>query len=215
VRDYYKVLGVEQDAATEEIKRVYRKLAKENHPDLHPGDKKAEARFKEVSEAYGVLGDPQAKEEYDRLRFGGHPTYGVREKPINVEIFVSQAMEKLYEGGHEEIQGYLLRNIPKLREEVEIIRTITKSKIGYDAFKPKIVEEHARKAFAGWIDEDMIVRRSKIIHVALFNLLNQGAADRKREQEVDKLKKRLENAWEDGQVAGYRDALEMFYQRNK
>jgi len=49
----------------------------------------------------------------------------------------------------------------------------------------------------------------------LFNLLNQGAADRKREHEVDKLKRRLENAWEDGQVAGYRDALEMFYQRNK
>src|SRR2546428_682551 len=93
VRDCYKVLGVEQDAAAEEIKRVYRKLAKESHPDLHPSDKKAEARFKEVSEAYGVLGDPQAKEEYDRLRFGGHPTYGVREKPINVEIFVSQAME--------------------------------------------------------------------------------------------------------------------------
>jgi len=215
VRDYYKVLGVEQDAAAEQIKRVYRKLAKENHPDLHPGDKKAEARFKEVSEAYGVLGDPQAKEEYDRLRFGGHPTYGIKARPVNTEIFVSQAMEKLYEGGHEEIQGHLLRNIPKIREEIEAIRKITKSKIGYDAFKPKIVEEHAREAFRGWIDEDMIVRRSKIIHVALFNLLNQGAADRKREQEVDKLKRRLECAWEDGQIAGYRDALEMFYQRNR
>src|SRR3989442_12141928 len=101
-------------------------------------------------------------------------------------------MEKLYEGGHEEIQGYLLRNIPKLREEVEIIRTITKSKIGYDAFKPKIVEEHARKAFAGLIDEDMIVRRSKIIHVALFKLLNQGSAILKRVQQDVKMKKRHE-----------------------
>src|SRR6266568_4694691 len=177
MKDYYKVLGVEQDAPAETIKRIYRKLAKEHHPDLHPGDKKAEARFKEVSEAYGVLGDTQAKEEYDRLRFGAHPTYGVKARPVNTEIFVSQAMEKLYEGGHEEIQGHLLRNIPKLREEIEV--------------------------------------SSKIIHVALFNLLNQGAADRKREQEVDKLKRRLESAWEDGQVAGYRDALEMFYQRNK
>ena len=105
MRDYYKVLGVEQDATSETIKRIYRKLAKEHHPDLHPGDKKAEARFKEVSEAYGVLGDTQAKEEYDRLRFGAHPTYGVKARPVNTEIFVSQAMEKLYEGGHEEIQG--------------------------------------------------------------------------------------------------------------
>src|SRR5437879_8179175 len=215
MRDYYKVLGVEQAATGDPIKRGNRKLVKEQHPGRHPGDRKADARFKEVSEAYGVLGDPQAKEEYDRLRFGAHPTYGVKARPVNTEIFVSQTMEKLYEGGHEEIQGHLLRNIPKIREEIGVIRKVTKSKIGYDAFKPKIVEEHAREAFAGWIDEDMIVRRSKIIHVALFNLINQGAVDRKREQEVDKLKRRLENAWEEGQVAGYRDALEMFYQRNK
>src|SRR5438105_14046633 len=117
MRDYYKVLGVEQDATVETIKRVYRKLAKEHHPDLHPGDKKAEARFKEASEAYGVLGDPQAKEEYDRPRFGGHPTYGVKARPVTTEIFVSQAMEKLHEGGHEEIQGYLLRYVPKIWDE--------------------------------------------------------------------------------------------------
>src|SRR5207244_12924489 len=208
MKDYYKVLGVEQDATSETIKRIYRKLAKEHHPDLHPGDKKAEDRVKEVSEAYGVLGDPQAKEEYDRLRFGAHPTYGVKARPVNTEIFVSQTMEKLYEGGHEEIQGHLLRNIPKIREEIEVVRKVTKSKIGYDAFKPKIVEEHAHEAFAGWIDEDMIVRRSKIIHVALFNLINQGAAARNREQEVDKQQRRLENACEEGQVAGYRADLE-------
>ena len=77
------------------------------------------------------------------------------------------------------------------------------------------VDAHAPEAFAGWINEEMEVRRSKIIHVALFNLLKQGAADPKREQDVDRLKRRLENAWEDGQKAGYRDALELFYQRNK
>src|SRR5438309_11516203 len=107
MRDYYKVLGVEQDATSETIKRIYRKLAKDHHPDLHPGDKKAEARFKEVSEAYGVLGDTQAKEEYDRLRFCTHATYGVKTRPVNTVIFVSQAVDKLYEGGHEETQAPL------------------------------------------------------------------------------------------------------------
>ena len=109
----------------------------------------------------------------------------------------------------------MLKNITKIREEIEIIRRITKEKLGYDAFKPTIVEEHAPKAFAGWISEEMEIRRSKIVHVALFNLLNQNAVDRKRERDVDRLKLQLEKAYEEGRVAGYRDALEMFYQRNR
>ena len=215
MKDYYKVLGVEKDATAAEIKAAFRKIAKENHPDHHPGNKAAETRFKEASEAYGVVGDAAAKEDYDRLRFASHPTYGVKEKPVNPEIYVSQNLDKLYEAGHQDIQGFLLKNIPKIREEIEVIRRITKEKMGYDAFKPKIVEAHAPKAFAAWISEDMEIRRSKIVHVALFNLLNQGAVDRKRERDMDRLKQRLENAYEEGRVAGYRDALEMFYQRNK
>ncbi len=215
MKDYYKVLGVEKDATAAEIKAAFRQLAKENHPDHHPGNKAAEARFKEASEAYGVVGDAAAKEDYDRLRFAGHPVYGVKEKPVNPEIYVSQYLEKLYEAGHGDIQGYLLRNIPRIREELEVVSRITKEKIGYDAFKPPIVDERAPEAFRGWISEEMEIRRSKIVHVALFNLLNQGAVDRQRERDVDRLKQRLENAYEEGRVAGYRDALEMFYQRNK
>jgi molecular chaperone DnaJ len=215
VKDYYKVLGVEKDATPTEIRNTFRRLAKENHPDHHPGDKRAEARFKEASEAYGVVGDAAAKEEYDRLRFASHPTYGVKEQPVNPEIYVSQNLEKLFEAGHHDIQGFLLKNLPKLRAEIEVVRRITKEKLGYDAFKPAIVLNHAPEAFAGWISEDMEVRRSKIVHVALFNLLNQGAADRKRDESVEKLKRRLEHAYDEGRAAGYRDALELFYQRNK
>lgn len=215
MKDYYKVLGVEKDATAAEIKAAFRKIAKENHPDHHPGKKTAEARFKEASEAYGVVGDAAAKEDYDRIRFASHPLYGIKEKPINPEIYVSQYLEKLYDAGHDDIQGYLLKNIAKIREEIDVIRRITKEKLGYDAFKPAIVEEHAPKAFAGWVSEEMEIRRSKIVHVALFNLLNQNAVDRKRERDVDRLKLRMEKAYEEGRVAGYRDALEIYYQRNK
>ncbi|MEV8316228.1 molecular chaperone DnaJ [Streptomyces sp. NPDC059900] len=67
-KDYYKVLGVPKDATEAEIKKAYRKLARENHPDANKGNTKAEERFKEISEANDVLGDPKKRKEYDEAR---------------------------------------------------------------------------------------------------------------------------------------------------
>ncbi len=76
-RDYYEVLGVGRNATEAEIKKAYRKMAKENHPDLHPGDTAAEARFKEVNEAYEVLSDPDKKARYDQYGHAGvDPNFG-------------------------------------------------------------------------------------------------------------------------------------------
>ena len=71
-RDYYEVLGLAKGASDDEIKKAYRKLAKENHPDLHPGDKACEERFKEIGEAYEVLSDPDKKARYDQY---GHAAF--------------------------------------------------------------------------------------------------------------------------------------------
>ncbi len=67
-KDFYKVLGVSKDASTADIKKAYRKLARDNHPDSHPGNKAAEERFKEVSEAYGVLSNAEKRKQYDEQR---------------------------------------------------------------------------------------------------------------------------------------------------
>ena len=71
-RDYYEVLGVQKGATAEEIKKAFRKLTKENHPDLHPGDKACEERFKEANEAYEVLSDEEKRKKYDQF---GHAAF--------------------------------------------------------------------------------------------------------------------------------------------
>ncbi len=71
-RDYYEVLGVSKSATEDDLKKAYRKVAKQYHPDLHPGDKEAEAKFKEANEAYAVLSDSQKRQQYDQF---GHAAF--------------------------------------------------------------------------------------------------------------------------------------------
>ena len=83
-KDYYKILGVDENVTAEQLKKAFRKIAQQSHPDTHPGDKVAEERFKEASEAYDVLSDPEKRQKYDALRrygfgeagFEGAPGYG-------------------------------------------------------------------------------------------------------------------------------------------
>ncbi len=88
-KDYYNILGVSETASDQEIKKAYRELAKKYHPDKHKGDAKAEERFKEISEAYGVLNNPQKRAQYDQMRkygaFGGDFSGGGGYQNVNFE----------------------------------------------------------------------------------------------------------------------------------
>lgn len=103
-RDYYEVLGIQKGAPEDEIKKAYRQMAKKYHPDLNPGDKEAEARFKEVNEAYEVLSDSQKRERYDQYGHagvdpnfgaGGYQGYGFD----NIDIDLGDIFSSFFGGG--------------------------------------------------------------------------------------------------------------------
>src|SRR6185369_13534644 len=94
MKDLYKILNVAEDAPDDVIKKAYRKLAKENHPDATGGDKRKTERFKEIGEAYDILGDKQKRSEYDRLR---HAPVGADGMP---QGFDPDSFAQVFGGGY-------------------------------------------------------------------------------------------------------------------
>ncbi|MBR3401294.1 MAG: molecular chaperone DnaJ [Parasporobacterium sp.] len=113
-RDYYEVLGISKTASPEEIKKAYRQMAKKYHPDANPGDKEAEAKFKEAAEAYGILSDPEKKKLYDQyghaaFEAGGAGSGGYNYQNMNMNDIFSNfgdIFEDLFGGGFGGFGGF-------------------------------------------------------------------------------------------------------------
>lgn len=108
-KDYYKILGVEKKATEAEIKKAYRDLAKQFHPDKNPGDKKAEEKFKEINEAYEVLGDATKREKYDTLgaNYARYQQYGANNGAADWESFWRSQGGNSRQGGGTQFEGDL------------------------------------------------------------------------------------------------------------
>lgn len=127
-RDFYDVLGVSKNATEDEIKKAYRKLAKENHPDLHPDDKEAEARFKEANEAYEVLTDSEKKARYDQYGHAGvDPNFGggAGDPFQGVGFDISDIFDSFFGGGFGGGQRRADPNAPRRGGDVQASVTIS------------------------------------------------------------------------------------------
>ncbi len=217
--DYYVTLGVTAEATDEEIKRSYRKLALKYHPDRNQGNKEAEEKIREINAAYEILGDPKTRKSYERMRFGGFGSKTDHPEDMATETFdpgaILEAMEKkLWEEGRLEIFRMLMKDIPRVKSELAIIREATVAKFGYDKFREDIVKQQANLVIKEFISEEMNERSERLIEVGFQMMLSQGVEGVGGQQGQDWVKKQLGEAFDRGRVDGYCEACELFYVRS-
>lgn len=209
--DYYEILSVRRDASDEEIKKAYRKLVFEYHPDRNPDDKEAEAKIREINAAYEVIGDPEARRTYERLRFGEHQV-AAEEAPDPAAIL--EAMEqKLYEEGQKEIFAILIKDLARIKAELVIIRERTVARQGYDSFKEPIIFERGAEVLREFVTPEMEARMKKLLDVALQMMASQQVVTKNDDQRFHEVKNQFREAFLRGRLSGFRNALELLYVR--
>lgn len=215
--DYYATLEVTPQASDEEIKRAYRKLALKYHPDRNQGNKTAEDKIREINAAYEVLGDPETRKSYERLRFGGHGRKSdFAEEPtetIDPGVVLDAMEKKLWEEGRVEIFRKLMQDLPRVKQELADIRKATVAKLGYDKFHEETVKMHAQHAIGEVVTPEMDERKERLLDVALHMMLSQGVDGRGGQEGAEWVKRQLAAAFRRGRVDGYCEACELLYVR--
>jgi len=216
--DYYVTLDVTPEASGEEIKKSYRKLALKFHPDRNQGNKEAEEKIREINAAYEILGDPETRKSYERMRFGGFGAKTDHHEDVPVETVdpgvVLEGMEKkLWEEGRLEIFRMLMKDIPRIKAELVKIREATVAKLGYDKFREEIVKHHAKGVIAEFVSEEMDERKERLIDVGFQMMMSQGVDGVGGQQGYDWVRKQLVEAFDRGRLDGYCEACELLYVR--
>jgi molecular chaperone DnaJ len=207
--DYYRILGVSREASDDEIKKAYRKLVFQHHPDRNPDSKDAEGKIREINAAYEIVGDSDKRRSYDRLFWGDEP----RAETIDPGVILEEMEQKLFDEGRKELFAILMKDVKRVKAELQIIRERTVAAQGYDSFLEKIVHERATEVMDDFVDEEMNGRKQRLVEVATEMMVSQGVARRGDESAIRSLRNTLEAAFRRGRVHGITSALELFYER--
>lgn len=208
--DFYRVLGVSRDASDDAIKKAYRKLVFQHHPDRNPDSAQAELKIREINEAYEVVGDPEKRRSYDRLNWGEETA---RDEAADPAVILDEMEQKLFDEGRKEVFAVLMKDVKKIKTELAAIRERTVADQGYDTFKEEIVRERASEVMEELVTAEMEGRKRRLIEVATEMLLSQGVVKRSDEDGVKSLRGQLEDTFRKGRAKGFAAALELFYER--
>jgi molecular chaperone DnaJ len=207
--DFYRVLGVSREASNDVIKKAYRKLVFEHHPDRNPDNTEAEDKIREINAAYEVIGDPESRRSYDRLNWGEVFVPDV----VDVSIILEEMEKKLFDEGRKELFAVLIKEVARVKAELAIIRQRTVKDQGYDSFKEEIIHARAAEVMPELVSEEMDGRKKRLVDVATQMMVSQGVVGRNDEGGIRSLRNRLDEQFRKGRVHGFASALELFYER--
>lgn len=207
--DYYEILGVPRDVSDEDLKKAYRKLVLQYHPDRNPGDRTAEEKIREINAAYEVVGDPEKRRAYDRLRFGDE----VRDEAPDPSVILEQMEQKLFDEGRKELFALLIKDTKRIKAELAVVRERTVAAQGYDTFKESIVAERASEVLPEFVTAEMDARRDRILDVAVQMMASQRVVKKDDEAAVNALRQQFKDTYQKGRIGGVGAALELLYTR--
>lgn len=207
--DYYEILGVLRDVSDEDLKKAYRKLVLQYHPDRNPGDKTAEEKIREINAAYEVVGDPEKRRAYDRLRFGDE----VRDETPDPGVILEQMEQKLFDEGRKELFALFIKDTKRIKAELAIVRERTVAAQGYDTFKERIVVERGAEILPEFVTAEMDARRDRILDVAVQMMASQRVVRKDDAAAVNALRQQFQDTFQKGRIGGFSSALELLYAR--
>ena len=207
--DYYEILGVLRDVSDEDLKKAYRKLVLQYHPDRNPGDKTAEEKIREINAAYEVVGDPEKRRAYDRLRFGDE----IRDETPDPGVILEQMEQKLFDEGRKELFALFIKDTKRIKAELAIVRERTVAAQGYDTFKERIVAERGAEILPEFVTAEMDARRDRILDVAVQMMASQRVVRKDDAAAVNALRQQFQDIFQKGRIGGFSSALELLYAR--